>query len=280
MEGSRPPPTSTGRESEFRPDRYGDPSTGGAQARGLALTPRDNDGAVAPRTGYFPGESAALALSDRRRKAAALTSYAPAMAAEPGSDGAFGWKRRMGVHLAYHQSAVNRIVHGLCIPPTIWGALRLASLVPVWGEFDLGAVIILVLAPIDLATEWLLGMLMVSGLGLLWLSARRPLSDSLAVELAIGLGSLVVPFVAQTQIGHRFFEPEGRDDTARNLKEFAETKNPIPLLLIFYYHLVGVALLLGYRPKMRELIEDHAEATARGFTDKADANGESVPPEA
>jgi hypothetical protein len=38
--------------------------------------------------------------------------------------GVFEWKRRMGEHLAYHQSPQNKVVHLICIPLVIYGKTK------------------------------------------------------------------------------------------------------------------------------------------------------------
>jgi uncharacterized membrane protein YGL010W len=61
-------------------------------------------------------------------------------------------------------------------------------------------------------------------------------------------------FVVQTRVGHGVFE-EGVDDTEKNLAELRRTKNPIPIVLVFFYHLVEVLLAAGYRPALRAAVE-------------------------
>lgn len=50
---------------------------------------------------------------------------------------------------------------------------------------------------------------------------------------------------------------KGVDDTEKNVAEFKGTKNPVPLVLIFYYHLVEVLFALRYRPALRRTMESH-----------------------
>ena len=69
--------------------------------------------------------------------------------------------------------------------------------------------------------------------------------------------------VVQTRVGHSF-EPRGRDDTHINMAEFRRTMNPVPLVLIFYYHWVEIFFAFGYAK------DAHAEmAAARDKTLKA-----------
>ena len=167
--------------------------------------------------------------------------------------GRFGWKRRMGVHEAYHRNLANRFLHWFCIPLELWAVVKLLSLVPLVPDFqvDLALVLILVLAPIYLLTEPVIGSLMLAFLGASWYSAHHVLPSLAWPGAFLAVGLFAVTFGAQVLVGHHVFE-EGRDDTEKNLREFAETKNPIPLVLVFYYHLVEIVLNVGYRPALRK----------------------------
>lgn len=175
------------------------------------------------------------------------------------STGAFDWKRRMGVHEAYHQNAKNRFVHWVCIPLELLAVAALLAAIPL-GPLRDGALVALVgLAPIYIATEPVLGALMIAFLaGCRWLG-------SLALDWSMGgtlVGAVVlfaVTFAIQVRVGHGIFE-DGRDDTEQNLAELRRTKNPIPILLVFYYHLVELAFAVGYRPALRAEVERYTAA--------------------
>jgi len=167
--------------------------------------------------------------------------------------GVFQWKRRMGVHEAYHRARGNRVVHWVAIPFELGAVVTLLALARV-GAVDLALVGLVLVAPIYLATDVLLGALMVG-----FLAAWR----WLALHFLAGMGGpaalgaavvFAITFAVQVRVGHGVFE-EGRDDTRQNLAELRSTKNPIPILLVFYYHLVEIALVLGYRPQLRREIE-------------------------
>jgi uncharacterized membrane protein YGL010W len=170
-------------------------------------------------------------------------------------DGAFGWKRRMGVHEAYHQRGANRVLHWLLIPVELWAVVKLLAWVPLPAGLDLGLLVILTIAPVYLATELVLGGLMVGFLLACWTSAGALLVAPSPLAVLGVLLLFAVSFGLQVAVGHGVFE-QGRDDTDKNLRELAQTKNPIPILLVFYYHLVEIALLLGYRPALRRQIAD------------------------
>lgn len=175
-------------------------------------------------------------------------------ASAPADPGRFRWKQRMGAHEAYHRTAGNRLVHWVCIPFELWAVTKLLSLIPAGPLGDGALVVVVLVAPVYLLSEPLLGALMV-----LFLFGCR----ALALHLLPGaplLGAVVaalvfaVTFAAQLRVGHGRFEA-GLDDTDKNLAELRKTKNPIPILLVFYYHLVELALAAGYRPGLRRDIE-------------------------
>jgi len=175
------------------------------------------------------------------------------------SSGRFDWKRRMGVHEAYHQSLANRWLHWSCIPLELLAIVKLASLASLGGHLDLALVVIAIVAPIYLLTEPVIGTTMVGFLvGCWWLADHGPrFGTGWDVLVAVALFSAT--FAVQVAIGHGSFEG-GRDDTNQNLAEFRTSRNPIPLLLVFYYHLVEIFFALGYRPRLER---DVAVFTAR-----------------
>jgi hypothetical protein len=72
-------------------------------------------------------------------------------------------------------------------------------------------------------------------------------------------------------VGHVVFEGGG-DDTEKNLAELRRTKNPIPILLVFYYHLVEILLAAGYRPRLKEEIDSFTRMDLATFTRPVDPN--------
>jgi uncharacterized membrane protein YGL010W len=171
----------------------------------------------------------------------------------------------MGVHEAYHLSPANRALHWLCIPLELWAVVTLLAAAPLGPLHDAALVAVVVVAPIYLATEPLLGSLMV-----LFLASCRALGLrflALAPSWAAATAALTfaLAFAAQIRVGHGIFEG-GRDDTKDNLAELGRTKNPIPILLVFYYHLVEIALAAGYRPALDRDIRAYrdAELATRG----------------
>jgi len=169
------------------------------------------------------------------------------------STGVFNWIERMGAHEAYHQGFLNRLIHWICIPFELFGIIKILSIVtfsirniPV----DLAFLTILMISPVYLVTEVLAGSLMVLFLLGLWMISQQAF-HSVGESLIIGLLATVIGFVIQTKVGHRLCEEGGRDDTERNIEELKRSKNPIPILLIFYYHLLELLFAGGYRPKLK-----------------------------
>jgi uncharacterized membrane protein YGL010W len=173
------------------------------------------------------------------------------------SAGFFEWKRRMGVHEAYHRDAINRVVHWVCIPLELFAVVKLLTLVPI-GPMNAGLVAVCLVAPVYLLTDALMGAAMVAILGAFAWSAPLvlPSHPFLAAGAAVVLFALT--FGAQVGIGHRVYE-SGRDDTEKNIAELRRTKNPIPILLVFYYHLVELFLASGYRPALARDIHAFTE---------------------
>jgi len=168
------------------------------------------------------------------------------------SDGRFQWLRRMGVHEAYHQSGPNRVIHWICIPIELFAFIRLLAL-PHWG---VAAGVAALVGVVYLMTDVLAGALMAALLGGLVAAARQVSVGARWLDALVAVAVFVLSFTVQTQLGHRVFE-RGVDDTDKNITELRKTGNPIPIVLVFYYHLVEVLFALGYRPGLRAQVDAH-----------------------
>jgi uncharacterized membrane protein YGL010W len=171
----------------------------------------------------------------------------------PREAGVFDWIRRMGVHEAHHLSGANRAIHWMCIPIELCALVKIASLAAV-GPVDLALVLIVAVAPVYIATDRLAGALMTLSLVGLRLLAVRVGSGSVWLDGVTAAALFTLAFVFQTRIGHGLFE-RGVDDTEENLTELRRTRSVIPVVLIFYYHLVEVLFAVGYRPALRTAME-------------------------
>jgi uncharacterized membrane protein YGL010W len=175
--------------------------------------------------------------------------------------GKFDWVKRMGVHLAFHTNPINKTMHLILIPFELMGAIALIGRDPLEATnfFSYPSLItILLLGMIYVQTDIICGATFTGFLVLL----QAAVFEFMAFvgitggwRALFGLGLFVVFGLVQTQIGHKKFEPEGRDDTEKNVVEFQKTGRPIPLLLIFYYHWVEVFFMLGYKPELKSRVE-------------------------
>ena len=172
-------------------------------------------------------------------------------------NGRFEWIRRMGVHEAYHQATANRWVHWLCIPIELFAVVKLLTLVRL-GPVDLAWVALAAIGLIYLATDLFAGALMIVFLAGLRFGAVQVSSGTAWLDAVIALGVFVVFFVVQTRVGHGVYE-NGIDDTEQNLAELRKTKNPVPILLVFYYHLLELLFAVGYRPGLRDAVNAHTQ---------------------
>lgn len=113
--------------------------------------------------------------------------------------GAFGWKRQMGVHEAYHQALHNRLVHWVCIPSELLAVAALLAAIRLGPLHDAALVAVILLVPIYLATEPLLGALMIAflagcrWLGLQALAVSVPATAVGAISIVVGSKSLKLP---------------------------------------------------------------------------------------
>jgi uncharacterized membrane protein YGL010W len=160
----------------------------------------------------------------------------------------------MGVHEAYHLDPTNRLIHWLCIPVELAAVLKLLVLVP--APVDLGLAAIAVIGLVYCAADRVGGLVMILVLSALWLAATTLTSGSVLVDASVAAGAFALAFVFQTRIGHGVYE-HGLDDTAMNLAELRRTRNPIPVLLVFYYHALELLFALGYRPELAATMHAH-----------------------
>lgn len=177
--------------------------------------------------------------------------------------GKFDWIERMGVHLAFHTNPINKFMHLILIPFELMGAIALIGAIPFPFEasdcFSYPSLItILLLAAIYVQTDIICGVTFTGFLVVLQAAVFEFMAFAGITggwRALFGLALFVFFGLIQTQIGHKKFEPEGRDDTEKNMVEFQKTGHPIPLLLIFYYHWVEVFFMFGYKPELKSRVE-------------------------
>lgn len=178
--------------------------------------------------------------------------------------GVFEWKRRMGVHLAFHRNPVNIALH--TVFPVVNGFAVLLILYP-WtipGVTILSqplnlALIFLALSFVLFAVLDVLAAVLVTGV----VAATYPLCswameqlDGSALWMAIvGAVLFVFALAVQVLIGHNIAE-RGIDDSTDNFKELFETKNPIYFTVLPVYTILDLLFMLGYRPGLARFIWD------------------------
>ncbi len=167
---------------------------------------------------------------------------------------AFDWVRRMGVHEAYHLDATNRLIHWVCIPIELAALVKLLAVVPT--PIDLARAAIAAVGLVYLAADLVAGALMIVLLLALRALVAPFTTGARVADVALAAAVFGAAFVFQTRIGHGVFE-HGVDDTAMNLAEFRRTRNPIPLVLVFYYHALELLFAAGYRPALAATMRAH-----------------------
>jgi len=179
--------------------------------------------------------------------------------------GIFQWKRRMGIHLAFHRDPMNIFLHALfpvfnalgvlmiCYPffidvpgnlSLLPQSLSLALLV-LAGSFFIYALIdllaaILVSLPVLLLyplCQWSFEAL---GQSVLWMTCA-------------GIAVFFVALWIQVGIGHKICE-EGIGDEEENIAELFESKNPIPFIVLPVYTILDLLFMLGYRKTLSTFI--------------------------
>lgn len=168
----------------------------------------------------------------------------------------------MGVHEAHHLDPINRLIHWICIPLELAALLKLLMLVP--APFDLGLVAIAAVGTLCLLADVIGGLAMIALLVALRLGAGALGSGTVWVDALAAVAVLTAAFVFQTRVGHGVFE-HGIDDTAMNLAELRRTRNPIPLVLIFWYHAVELLFAVGYRPTLAATMHAHRAQALAGI---------------
>ncbi|MGB3773120.1 MAG: hypothetical protein WBA00_18440 [Rhodococcus sp. (in: high G+C Gram-positive bacteria)] len=148
---------------------------------------------------------------------------------------------------------LNRVVHWVCIPIEMAAVLGLLSMIRM-GPVDGGIVAVLVLGALYVATDVVLGTVWTSALFGLWFLSRSVLDGRPVWVAVVPVALFAVTFATQLVVGHRIGE-RGLDDTSMNLFCARSDRNVVPLLLVFYYHVVELAFMAGYRPDVRAQVD-------------------------
>jgi len=176
--------------------------------------------------------------------------------------GPFEWKRRMGIHLAFHQNGTNIFLHAVFSIVNAWAVLlimfpfqipglTIASIPVDLAMVTLGLVFI-IYALMDFRTS-----VLVTAAYALTYPLCAPMMEWLggSAWLMVALGVFLTFFALAVQvfIGHGISE-KGLDDATDNFKELFETKNPLYISVLPFYTYLDLLFMLGYRPELAKFI--------------------------
>ena len=178
--------------------------------------------------------------------------------------GIFDWKRRMGIHLAFHRSPTNIIIHALFSLINVWAILLMAYPFQIinlelFNTTITLAMVILALVFILYAFMDLGAAILITALYSLTYPLCEPimnwLSNSTALMLVFGSVLTLLALAVQVYIGHNIFE-QGIDDASENFDELFSSKNPILFAALPFYTYLDLFFMMGYRPKLAQFIWD------------------------
>jgi uncharacterized membrane protein YGL010W len=183
---------------------------------------------------------------------------------ESENQGVFQWKRRMGVHLAFHRDPTNIAIHAVFSVLNAWAILLLAY---PFGLFELS----ILGAPLNLALVTLLVMFVIYAcmdigaalFTVILFALTYPLcapvfellNHSTVAMVLLSVFLTVLALAVQVFIGHGISE-QGIDDATDNFAEMFETKNPLYITLLPFYTYLDLMLMVGYKPTLARYIND------------------------
>ncbi|MAZ89485.1 MAG: hypothetical protein CL693_17775 [Cellvibrionaceae bacterium] len=178
--------------------------------------------------------------------------------------GVFQWRRRMGVHLAFHQDPINIAIHAIFSIVNAWAILLIAY------PFSLFDIAVFNLS-INMAIVTLIGMFVIYScmdvggavVTTALFSATYPLcqpafellQESTSLMVISGIVLTIAALAVQVFIGHGISE-KGIDDATENFAETLETKNPIYIALLPFYTYLDLMFMVGYRPQQARIVAD------------------------
>jgi uncharacterized membrane protein YGL010W len=176
-------------------------------------------------------------------------------------EGIFQWKRRMGIHLAYHTSFYNQCAHVLTVPLELMGVIALLGGLAPWltdpcsyASWSSFAVILLIGGTVYVRVDLLCGILFTTFL----LALQAPVFWFMGLFLIQGWWrvlfglALFVVFNILESLAHKYLEPDGRDDSEILWPEFFRTYDVVPLLLVYYFNCMEILFQMGYKPSVRK----------------------------
>ena len=180
------------------------------------------------------------------------------MANQTGNHGVYEWKKRMGIHLAFHRDPTNIFIHGVFSLLNAWAVLLIAFPFSFFGLELFGVPIDMAMVTLGLIffvyarMEVLTAVLVTAAY-----AATYPfcgpvmewLGGSVLWMVVLGVVLTFLSLAIQVIIGHGVAE-KGIDDAIENFKELFETKNPLYIALLPFYTYLDLMFMLGYRPKL------------------------------
>jgi uncharacterized membrane protein YGL010W len=179
-----------------------------------------------------------------------------------GDHGPFEWKKRMGIHLAFHRDPMNIFIHSIFSLLNAWAVLLIAYpfaffAVEISGvPLDMAMVILFVVFIIYARMEIFTALLVTAAYAATY-PLCGPVMDwmdgSIIGMVALGTFLTFFSLAIQVFIGHGISE-KGIDDAIDNFKELFKTKNPLYIALLPFYTYLDLMFMLGYRPKLASYV--------------------------
>lgn len=177
-------------------------------------------------------------------------------------NGAFQWKKRMGIHLAFHRNPVNIFIHALFSLVNAWAVLLIAYPFTLFDlsingvPINFAMITLLLIWLIYIRMEFVCGSLTVFAYGLTYFLCEPTmlvLQGNAWLMVALGVFLTFLALAIQVFIGHNIAE-DGIDDAMENFRELFETKNPLYISLLPFYTYLDLMFLMGYRKNLSKEI--------------------------
>ena len=176
--------------------------------------------------------------------------------------GLFDWKRRMGIHLAFHRDPMNIFLHSVF--PVLNALAILMMCYPLFMTFPWltdqsfsVALLVLLASFILYALVDVLAAALVCGPVLLLYpicqSSFLYFDQSPMAMLVSGAGLFLFALWVQVGIGHKVCE-SGLGDEVENIAEMFESKNPIHFIILPVYTILDLLFMMGYRKQQASIV--------------------------
>ena len=179
-----------------------------------------------------------------------------------GGSGAFQWKKRMGIHLAFHRDPINIFIHAAFSLMNAWAVLLIAYPFSFFGvsildtQIDFAMVTLLAIWLIYIRMEFICGTLTTFAYGLTYFLCEPTmvmLDGNIWLMVGLGVFLTFLALAIQVFIGHNIAE-KGIDDAMENFRELFQTKNPLYISLLPFYTYLDLMFMLSYRKNLSQEI--------------------------